>query len=178
MYTFSECMHIAQCTRQYWVHSNKYVLSYLRTLKMWHYPHFLLLSLLRPRAAVAPAVQQPIDIFYPPSPQQQTRRTLLQRANETDRRTDRRRDRRADTVPFHRPCSAIAYYAGSASKRSCGESDRVTVVFIRLLLFASILKCDIMDEPCRERRAVPLPHPSLCSNADGVMDVGGWRVQI
>jgi len=52
-----------------------------------------------------PLLQQSIDISCPPCPQQQTRRTLLQWANGTDRRTD--------TVPFHRPCSA--YYAGSAN---------------------------------------------------------------
>jgi len=40
-----------------------------------------------PRAAAAPAEQQSIDISYPPGAQQQTGRTLLQRANETDRRT-------------------------------------------------------------------------------------------
>jgi len=40
------------------------------------------------RAAAAPAVQQSIDISYPPGPQQQTRRTLLQRADGTARRTD------------------------------------------------------------------------------------------
>jgi len=39
-------------------------------------------------AAAAPAVQQSIDISYLLGPQQQTRRTLLQRANETDRQTD------------------------------------------------------------------------------------------
>jgi len=61
--------------------------SYLRTLKTLHYPH-----LLRPRAAAAPAVQQSIDISYPPGPQQQTRRTLLQRADGTARRTDRQTD--------------------------------------------------------------------------------------
>jgi len=42
-----------------------------------------------------------------PGPQQQTRRTQLQRANETDRRTD--------TVPLHRPCSA--YYAAVPIKQ-------------------------------------------------------------
>ena len=57
------------------------------------------------RAAAAPAVQQSIDISYPPGLQQQTCRTLLQRANGTDSRTD--------TVPFHRPCST--YCAGSAN---------------------------------------------------------------
>jgi len=31
-----------------------------------------------------------IDISYPPGPQQKTRRTLLQRANGTDRRIDDR----------------------------------------------------------------------------------------
>ena len=51
-------------------------------------------AVLRPRAVAAPAVQQSIDIFDPPGPQQQTRRV----ANETGRRTD--------TVLFHRPCSA------------------------------------------------------------------------
>ena len=40
-----------------------------------------------------------------PGPQQQTRRTLLQRSIAgTDRRTD--------TVPLHRPCP-VAYYASS-----------------------------------------------------------------
>ena len=34
------------------------------------------------------APQQLIDISYAPGPRQQTRRTLLQRANGTDRRTD------------------------------------------------------------------------------------------
>jgi len=33
------------------------------------------------RAAAAPAVQQSIDISYPPDLQQQTRHTLLQRSN-------------------------------------------------------------------------------------------------
>jgi len=40
------------------------------------------------RAAAAPAVQQSIDICQLPDPQQQTCRTLLQRANGTDRRTE------------------------------------------------------------------------------------------
>ena len=40
------------------------------------------------------AVQQSIDISYPPGPQQQTRCTLLQRTNGTDRRTYRGNDRR------------------------------------------------------------------------------------
>jgi len=64
------------------------VFSYLRTLTTWHCPHLLVRAVLRPRAAVATAVQQSIDISTPPSPQQQTRRTLLQRANRTDRRRD------------------------------------------------------------------------------------------
>jgi len=64
----------------------------------------LLHAVLRPRAAAAPTVQQSIDI-YPPGPEQQTRRTLLQRANATNRRTD--------TVPLQRPC--CAYYARSAN---------------------------------------------------------------
>ena len=63
-------------------------LGYIRTLKTWHYPHLLLRAVLRPRAAAAPAVQRSSDTSYPPRPQQQTRRTLLQRANGTDRQTD------------------------------------------------------------------------------------------
>ena len=42
----------------------------------------------------APAVQQSIDISCSPGPQQQTRRTLLQRSID-------RADRRTDTVPLH-----------------------------------------------------------------------------
>jgi len=52
-----------------------------------------------------PLLQQSIDISYPPGPQQQTRRTLLQLTNGTDKRRD--------TVLSHRPCSA--YYADSAN---------------------------------------------------------------
>jgi len=51
----------------------------------WHCPHLLLRAV--PHAAAAPATQQSIDIACPPVPQQQTRRTLLQRANGTDGRT-------------------------------------------------------------------------------------------
>ena len=79
--------------------------SFLRALTTWHCPHLLLRAVLRPRAATTPAVQQSIDISFPPGPQQQTCHTLLQRANGTDSRMD--------TVPFHRPCSA--YCAGSAN---------------------------------------------------------------
>jgi len=44
-------------------------------------------------AAAAPAVQQSVDISYPPGQRQQTRRTLLQRSTDgTDRQTDRRAD--------------------------------------------------------------------------------------
>jgi len=63
---------------------NKSAFSYLRTLKTWHYPHLLLRGVLRPRAAAALAMQQSINIFYPPDPQQQTRLTLLQRDGQTD----------------------------------------------------------------------------------------------
>jgi len=48
-------------------------------------------AMLRQRAAAAPVVQQSINISYQPGPQQQTRRTLPQRANGTDRQTDVRR---------------------------------------------------------------------------------------
>jgi len=53
-----------------------------------------------------PLMQQSIDIFYLPGPQQQTRHTLLPRSNEPQT------DRRKDTVPSHRPS---ACYAGSAN---------------------------------------------------------------
>jgi len=46
----------------------------------------VLRAVLQSRAAAAPAVQQSIDISYPPGTQQQTRRTLLQQMNCTDRR--------------------------------------------------------------------------------------------
>jgi len=51
-------------------------------------------------AAAAPAVQQSVDISYPPGQRQQTRRTLLQRSTDG---TDRQTDERTDTVPLHRP---------------------------------------------------------------------------
>jgi len=44
----------------------------------------LLRAVLRPRAVALPIVQQSIDISYQPGPQQQTRRTLLQRANGSE----------------------------------------------------------------------------------------------
>jgi len=53
----------------------------------------------------APAVQQSIAISCPPGPQQQTRRTLLQRSMDG---TDRRADRRTDNIPLHRPCHIFA----------------------------------------------------------------------
>jgi len=57
------------------------VFSYPRTLKTWHYPHLLLYALLQRGAAAAPTVQQVINVSYLPGCQQQTRRTLSQRAN-------------------------------------------------------------------------------------------------
>ena len=56
-------------------------------------------------AAVAPAVQQSIDISCSPGPQQQTRRTLLH-AGQTDGRRD-------GWTAFHRP--SFSYYAESAN---------------------------------------------------------------
>jgi len=82
--------------------------TFLRRLQAWHCPHLLMRAVLRPRTAAPPTVQQSIDIHYPPGPQQQTQRTLLQRANGTDRETD--------SVPLQRPCSAWAYYADCANK--------------------------------------------------------------
>ena len=82
--------------------ANTFVFSFLRQLKTWHYPHLLLHVVLQPRAAATPTVQQVIDISYPPGPQQQTRHTLLQRANWTPYRF-------IDPDPH--------YYAGSGKKR-------------------------------------------------------------
>jgi len=79
------------------------VFSFLRQLKTWHYPHLLLHVVLQPRAAATPTVQQVIDISYPPGPQQQTRHTLLQRANWTPYRF-------IDPDPH--------YYAGSGKKKN------------------------------------------------------------
>jgi len=88
---------IKRCSEKRELYRNKSVFSYLRTLITWHCPSPL---------------QQSIDISCLPSAQQQTRRTLLQLANGTDRRADRR----TDIVPFRRPC--YAYYAISDNKRS------------------------------------------------------------
>jgi len=72
--------------------------SFLRQLQTRHCPYLLLRAVLRPRAAAAPAAQQLIDMSCLSGAQQQTRRTILQRANGTDRRTIRH----TDTVPLHR----------------------------------------------------------------------------
>jgi len=59
-----------------------------------------------PYRCTTPAVQQSIDIVYPPGPQQQTRRTLLQRrANEWDRQTDGRTPCR---IIIYVPCGQCA----------------------------------------------------------------------
>jgi len=60
--------------------------SYLCMPKTWHYLHLLMSVYCGPMLL---AVQQLIDIFYPPDPQQQSHRTPLQQANRTDRRTDK-----------------------------------------------------------------------------------------
>jgi len=60
------------------------------------------------RAAAAPPVQQSIDISYPPSPQQQTHRTLLQLATGINGRMN--------TRPLHRLC--CKHYAGSANNNN------------------------------------------------------------
>jgi len=65
------------------------VFSYLRTLTTWHRP---------PPHAAAAAIGR--YLLYQPGPQQQTSRTLLQRANGTDGRTDRRTPYRfIDPIP-------------------------------------------------------------------------------
>ena len=59
------------------------------------------------RAAAAPAVQQSIDFSYPPGPQQQTRRTLLQRENGTDGQTHKQTDRQTDGHRFVDPAPQL-----------------------------------------------------------------------
>ena len=66
-----------------------------RQLTTWHCSPLLL----RRRCCWAQAMQQSIDISCPPRPQQQTRRTLLQRSMsivEIDRWTGRQTDRQTD----------------------------------------------------------------------------------
>jgi len=67
---------------------NKPVLSFPRQLTTWHCPHLLLSAVLRPFAAAAPAVQKSIGISHPSGRQHQTRRTLMQRENVTERVRD------------------------------------------------------------------------------------------
>jgi len=65
-----------------------------------------------PRAAAAPAEQQSIDISCPPGPQQQTRRTLLQRSNGADTRTDdgRTQYRFVEPAPHTAPAVPEMYW--------------------------------------------------------------------
>jgi len=68
----------------------------------------------------------PIDL-YPPGSEQQTRRTLLQRANGTDRL---RTERRTDTVPFQDPVRLIRIPCGSAS-------NAITVTYVIIVPYKS-----------------------------------------
>ena len=67
--------------------TNKSVFSFLRQLTMWHCPHPAARLLM---TAGRLAVQQSIDVSWPPGPQQQTRSSGVRRPDGTDRRTDRR----------------------------------------------------------------------------------------
>jgi len=58
-------------------------------------------------AGRTPPLQQSIDIFGPPGPQQ---RVCWDRVGQ---KTDGRTDEQTDTVSYHKPC--YAYYAGSAN---------------------------------------------------------------
>jgi len=60
-------------------------------------------------AVAAPVAQRSINISYPPCPQQQTRRTLLQ----WDNGGDKQMDRETDTAPLHRPCSTYSVCVAS-----------------------------------------------------------------
>jgi len=61
-----------------------------------------------------------IDICCKPGPQQQTRRTLLQRADKTDRRTDRR-------TPY-RYIDPAPHGVNNESSLTCSEQDCKLVV--------------------------------------------------
>ena len=73
---------------------NKSAFSFLSQLTTWHGPQLLLRAVLWRGYGAAdrrpPAVQQSIDIFRPPGPQQQTRSSGGGRMRQTDRRTDAR----------------------------------------------------------------------------------------
>jgi len=66
----------------------KSVLSSVRQLTTWHCPHAARLLL---QIVGSPAVQQSIDVSWPPGPQQQTRSSGVRLPNGgTDRQTDGR----------------------------------------------------------------------------------------
>jgi len=95
------------------------VFNYIRTLKTWHCPHLLLCAVLRPRTTAAPAVQQSIDISLPAGlTAANPHRTLLQRANGTDRLTD--------TVPFHVLCGCWRRVCEPADLAACLDCESVT----------------------------------------------------
>ena len=77
--------NIETCNSRVQPIKNKCVISYsyLCMMKMWHYPHLLLHTVLWSCAAVAQALHQSTDISYLPGPQQQTHRMLLQQENGT-----------------------------------------------------------------------------------------------
>ena len=66
--------------------------SFQRQLTAWHSPHLLLRAVLRRSCCWPPAVQQSIDIFWSPGPQQRSHSSVERRPDETDRQTDGRTD--------------------------------------------------------------------------------------
>ena len=89
-------------TSDYWLSKN--------IARMVHFTTSLVFSYLR-NCTLTMAMQQLTDISCPSGPQQQTRCTLLHRANGTGRRTDgQTRYRFVETCP--------ACYAGSVNKHS------------------------------------------------------------
>jgi len=97
--------------------------------------------LLRRRCCWAPAVQESIDISCPPGPQQQTRRTLLQRSiGGTDKRTDRRTPYRyidlvayANSVSNTRKAYTVLFDSENDRKPTHESTKAVSVVAVLVM---------------------------------------------
>ena len=120
--------------------------SYLRTLTTWHRP---------PPHAAAAAIGR--YLLYQPGPQQQTSRTLLQRANGTDGRTDRRTPYRfIDPVPHTMRVVPISKHISVQfsveftsvqilrDRRPIDASSSVILQLANKLTFLSLNNCSIM----------------------------------
>jgi len=111
-----QCVAAADCAHAV---GNKSVFSFLRQLSTLHCSPLLLHA----------AVQQSIDISCPPGPQQQTRRTLLQRSTAG---TDRWKDGR---TPY-RYTDPAAYYKREVSINSLQPQTFVALLAAYVALVA------------------------------------------